>query len=525
MRVFVLLCALVASALSLQFGVVVFPETGHLNPLLAIVEAASKNGHTTVVFGPEFFMKSCEREVGSYPFAKCVNLGFYNISEFGDEYMQKIVQMDPLPSLEEINKHANAFNAFLAPALLAAIQRESIHLDLFLVDFGAWSGTAVADALKTPTIVVWPLTLQFPVINNPSIPALGTAMSLHMSWTERLYNYFVQHVFLIGMTFATEPVHNAIRASVGAAPVDKYDLYYRRIIITPSIYGLDIGQPLCPNVNAVGFLSRVSTESDLSNSNVPAEWKEFMDGCTNGIVYINMGSVAILPDEWVHRIESAAVHFVTEKKQCVVWKLQKRQLNIVTEARNTDPSLMRLTTHLPFSPRLLLAHPHASVFVTHCGDTSVYESVQNMVPLVGISLFADQADMCARVADARVGLSLDKRSPTLSNDLISAITEMQTDKRPVAMKKLKSLKALGHALGGARRAADILESVALHADLYQNFFCDFVQLPWYQLHDIDVTLASGVGLFVLFYVPYLLFRACCCRGSKRQQRDTKHKRE
>lgn len=524
MRLLAVFSALIVSVLSMQFGVVVFPETGHLNPLLAIVEATAKNGHTTVVFGPEFFMKSCQREVGSYPFAKCVNLGFYNISEFGEEYMQKIVQMDPLPSLEEINKHANAFNAFLAPALLAAIQRDSIPLDLLLVDFGAWAGTAVADTLKIPSIVVWPLTLQFPTVNNPSIPALGTAMSLHMTWSERLYNYFVQHVFLLGMTLTTEPIHNAIRASVGAAPVDKYDLYYRRMVITPSIYGLDIGQPLCPNVNAVGFLSRVSTESDLSSSFVPAEWKEYMDGCVNGIVYINMGSVAVLPDEWIHRIEAAAVHFVAEKKQCVVWKLQKRQLDHVPIARSSDPARMRLTTHLPFSPRLLLAHEHASVFVTHCGDTSVYESVQNTVPLVGIPLFADQADMCARVADSKIGLSLNKRSTSLSDELVQAVAQMQTDKRPAAMKKLKNLKALGHALGGARRAAEILESVALHAELYQNFFCDYVQLPWYQLHDVDVTVISGVGLAVLLCVVRYLCRCCCCRGGKRQ-REAKRKFE
>ncbi|PIY71927.1 hypothetical protein COY87_03625, partial [Candidatus Roizmanbacteria bacterium CG_4_10_14_0_8_um_filter_33_9] len=70
------------------------------------------------------------------------------------------------------------------------------------------------------------------------------------------------------------------------------------------------------------------------------------------------------------------------------------------------------------SPKVLLSHrspadvggAEVAAFVSHCGDTSVYESVEALVPIVGIPLFADQPDMCARIVDAGVGVRVDKHA-------------------------------------------------------------------------------------------------------------------
>jgi hypothetical protein len=191
----------------------------------------------------------------------------------------------------------------------------------------------------------------------------------------------VQRVYIGASIWVTEPAYNKIRALVGAPPVNIFNLYFQRMIITPSIYGLDLAQPLCPNVHPVGFLARVARGSSLSESSVPLEWQSFMDGCTSGLIYMNMGSVAVLPDEWLHRFEGAAVRLATERGHCVVWKVTKKQHDKIADANAVGP-MLRITEHIPFSPRLLLAHPNTKVFITHCGDTSVYESVQNEVTCV-----------------------------------------------------------------------------------------------------------------------------------------------
>jgi len=60
------------------------------------------------------------------------------------------------------------------------------------------------------------------------------------------------------------------------------------------------------------------------------------------------------------------------------------------------------------SPRAVLAHPNVRAFVSHCGINSVHESLAAGTPIVGIPMLADQRDMAARVADAGVGVWMDK---------------------------------------------------------------------------------------------------------------------
>lgn len=527
--ILVLMTLVMASATALHVGVVVFPETGHLNPLLAVVEAAATRGHTTTIFGPTFFMPTCRREIASMPYARCHDIGFYNITQFDEAFMQRMVSMQFIESLAEVTKFTNDANAFIGPAVRDAIigsnasggESTSVgKIDVMLVDFGAWSGSAVADAFKIPVMLMWPLTLQFPTELNPGIPAIGSSLSMRMSFKDRVLNYVLQRVYLTALTLQTAPEYNRIRALIGAEPTDAFDLYYRRHILSPSIFGLDLAQPLCPNVHPVGFLNRVASTSELANDQVPEEWAQYFDSCRNGLVYINMGSVAVLPDAWLLEIEKAAVALATEG-HCVVWKVTKRQMATVVNAANLAETVeggsarrLRLTQHLPFSPRLLLAHPHTKTFVTHCGDTSVYESVHQTVPMVGIPLFADQADMCARIADANVGIVLDKFT-FKGHDLRTAVNQIiSTSESRKA--KLKLLKAMGSGMGGATRAAEWLETVALNADILDLFYCPHVDLPWYQRHDIDVIAFTSVMVFVLLMALRLsvsVLKRCC--GARR----------
>jgi UDP:flavonoid glycosyltransferase YjiC (YdhE family) len=105
----------------------------------------------------------------------------------------------------------------------------------------------------------------------------------------------------------------------------------------------------------------------------------------------------------------------------------------------------------------VLAHPKVAVFVSHCGINSVYESVRGGTPIVGVPMFADQRDMAVRVADAGIGLWLDKRRFT-AEQLRAAVTRVLTDDS-----FRKALPRVQQALadaGGVRRAAELIERAA-----------------------------------------------------------------
>ncbi len=502
----------------LTIGVVVFPETGHLNPLLAIVEEAAKSGHRGIIFGPEFFMPSCEREIQSMrSFASCHNLGFYNVSMYDEAYMAAMTEMPYFESLIQVTEHATDYNKFLVDKMMQHVGDRPKELDLLLVDFGALQGTAVADFLSIPAVMVWPLTLSFPLESNPSLPALGTGLSTTMTLGQRFINFAVQRLFIAASILKTQPSYNRIRQEVAhVGPVDAYDVYYRRFVITPNIYGLDIAMPLCPNIVPVGFLARTAARSELASDIVPVEWATWLDSCSDsGITYINMGSVAVLPLRWMRHVEAAASTLVAQHGKCVVWKLSKpQQAHLDAKTVAAGPK-MRITSFIPFSPRYLLQHKSCRVFVTHCGDTSVYESVQSGVPMVGIPLFADQADMCARVQDSGIGVALNKM--TFSADDIVAGSLMM-DRNVSASAKIQKLAAMGHVLGGAKRAVEIIHLAAKLGNDTSLFFCKHVDLPWYQRYEMDI---MGTLSAVLFFFIWLTTRcfAACCRPSRKVKRD------
>ena len=245
------------------------------------------------------------------------------------------------------------------------------------------------------------------------------------------------------------------------------------------------------------------------------------DQCTGGVIYINMGSVARLPIEWQRKFEQTSYKLV-EEGYCVLWKLYKDQHQYLENpAPKALHAPLHITPHVPFSPRHVLRHKHTKVFVTHCGDTSVYETLDFGVPFVGIPLFADQGDMCARLQDAGIGLSLDKNTFTVES-LNEAVLQMAGNDE--ARVKALRIAKMGSIQGGSAKAADIVEMVTYHPEASTKFFCRHFDLPWYQLFDVDVLLVHSFVLFLLGVGLKGLFRCigrCLCKRNNGSQMKTK----
>jgi UDP:flavonoid glycosyltransferase YjiC (YdhE family) len=316
-------------------------------------------------------------------------------------------------------------------------------------------------------------------------------------------------VFAVASAANTQPRYNSIRAKIGAKAIDHYELYYRRVVITPSIFGLDMAQQLCPNVFAVGFLRRKGGATTISAMQMPDEWSRWAEKCSDpGMIYINMGSIGVLPNKWVDEI-ARAVHNLSNKGHCVLWKVSPTQIDgLKTELENLPN--VKLTIFLPFAPPVLLRHPSLKIFVTHCGDTSVYEALQALVPMVGIPLFADQPDMCARVKDAGIGTWVDKF--TLTGDKLVAAVDDTLRSESDIRKRSRALTAMGLSLGGAPRAVDIIERAATFGTEISLLFCHHIDLPWYQHYEVDVLAAISLAV----YAVLLGVRYCCCSKRKRK---------
>jgi UDP:flavonoid glycosyltransferase YjiC (YdhE family) len=181
---------------------------------------------------------------------------------------------------------------------------------------------------------------------------------------------------------------------------------------------------------------------------LPAEFDDWLSGGPP-VVYVNMGTMAVLPASQLAKMADA----LADKRFRALWILKRGRSS--SEISSIQNGLRFMEWGPP--PLAVLAHPNVAVFVSHCGINSVHEAVWAGTPIVGIPMFADQRDMAVRVADARIGLWMDKRTFT-SGQLRAAILRVMTD--DTFPRALPSVQRALEEAGGIRRAADLIERAA-----------------------------------------------------------------
>ncbi|ORC92302.1 putative UDP-glucoronosyl and UDP-glucosyl transferase [Trypanosoma theileri] len=492
-----MLLLLVCGADGLKIGVIPFPQSTRFTPMLAIIKELLIRGHEFEVYVPEEFMSNCLREVNQ----RCVTVGTYNGSYSYQETLTKThFNLKWVISFFSIEGSTRNFNMFFESALKNTLQKNSLLPDVVLMDIGLWDAEKVLNEFHIPTIFLWSLT-QWPAQMNPSFPARGSGLSVHMNLVDRAKNYFFQR-----LNYWITRIRKRGEANSG----DSLEIIlYERHIITPFVFGIDTPQPYCPNVHPVGFLfPPVEGLLDINT-----DLKLWMNSCSNGILFINLGPISMLPNSWKNNIDKFIILSIKKAGICVLWETYgARNTRSLKEENGKN---FKIIDQFPFSSRSLLSHKNTKVFLTNCGNFSVYESIESGIPLVGLPLLPEQTDMCARVKDAGVGIVLNKflfNPYQLFDAVIQVINNSQMKE------KLLSINRMGHVLGGSKRATDIIEQVGILGKGTDVMFCRWARLPLIERHDLDIVLIlSGVCAAFLFIIMKMCSRGNSAIISRRKQ--------
>ncbi|KKY16131.1 putative udp-glucosyl transferase family protein [Diplodia seriata] len=115
---------------------------------------------------------------------------------------------------------------------------------------------------------------------------------------------------------------------------------------------------------------------------------------------------------------------------------------------------------LPFAPqRAVLEHPHTTLFLTHAGGSSANEAAWHGVRVLCLPVWFDQLANAERLAEAGVGLQLDKFAFD-SGDVVGKIETVMRDGDGMFAKNVQRLKRIARiAAKGKHRAADLIEEV------------------------------------------------------------------
>jgi UDP:flavonoid glycosyltransferase YjiC (YdhE family) len=420
------------------------PFVGHLNPLIHQARELQRRGWRVAIAANAEMRAHVEREGPGLPFVDLGPLGESVTAE-----MRKVErEASEAPSYY---KGASLFLPLLGrffpimfDGLTASIGAD--RPDVLVIDIFTWAGFAAAEATGVPLAVNnpslltgVPLELMPPA---PGVPFLLSAQSIHTvkPW-QRWLNPLMRRVLIVAVSLTVGRQLKALWRTRGLTPQLPYSMQHRPILVNGA-FGLEYRRPLPPNIAMVGPMLPESVAP------LPDELNRWLsDGPP--VTYINLGTVVTASAGLLERIVAGVAASGTR----ALWRLTAAQAALLPKPL---PPGLRIVEWLP-STQALLQHSNVRVFVSHCGINSVHESIACGTPIVGIPMFADQRDMAVRVADAGVGVYLDKTTFT-SRQLRDAIVRVLTD--DAFRDGIPALQRAFVEAGGVRRAADLIEQAA-----------------------------------------------------------------
>ena len=420
------------------------PLVGHINPLLRQAEELQRRGWHVAFAGAREVQRHVAAEAPAVPFVDLGPLGPIT-ADLRRAQVSASLDSSFVRGTQRIVESLWAVWPSMFDGLAAAFAAH--RPDVVVADLFSSAGISAADATGIPCVVNNPdlLGVLSPKLLPPAdhLPFLFSGRSRHdvRRW-QTLVAPLVRHLAVRVTSSTVGRRLNQLRASRGLAPVDVHEMLRDRQVLVDGAFGLEYPRPLPANVAMVGAML-----PDV----IPPLPPELAAWLSDGppVVYVNLGTLAVAPSLQLQKMAAALTH----DRFRALWILASDQtVHLPAPLR---PGVRVLEWGPP--PLAVLAHPNVAAFVSHCGINSVYESVRAGTPIVGLPMFADQRDMAARVADAGIGLWLDKRRFTADQLRTAVLNVMTVDSFRQALPRVQ--QALADA-GGVRRAADLIERAA-----------------------------------------------------------------
>ena len=409
-----------------RIGCLSLPETGHLNPLIAVGVELARRGHDVTVFNPP----------DSEPAVRQAGLGFHAVGEKGFPAGSTAARNRELSTLAGIraslcssrwtSRYAEAILSD-APARLAARPP-----DLLVIDQADIAAHSIAAHLGIPVVTVAlclimnedPFQPLWGLDPTPVPPALTPA---NRHWRS-LATYLMEPYVRCAQRYRE-------RVGLGPAPA-LGDFWSRLAQISQQPEGFDFPRLLPDGFHFAGPFCNPSARRP-----VPFPWDR-LDG--RPLVYAAFGSMVNGDLE-----RAAAIAEACDRLDV--------QLALSFGGRRPPGALAGLAGDpivMSYAPQIeLLAR--ARVMITHAGLNSVLECLSAGVPMVAVPITNDEPAIGARIAWTRTGVVVP--SNACDAPRVQAALEAVLGDPGYREAAGRFQRAIG--AGGLGRAGDIIEQV------------------------------------------------------------------
>ncbi|CAH3019173.1 unnamed protein product, partial [Porites evermanni] len=384
----------------------------------------------------------------------------------------------------------------------AKVMQAAKNTDLIVGDAFYICGSLIAAKFSLPFVTVFAMSLStftahgYGLPLTPSyVPQFQSILGDHLSFIGRIQN--VYHWILNYWThyYKIVPFFQDLKVRYKIEPNKSLHEILNRVdlIIAQMGFFLDYPRPLLPNTRVVGPLL-VSPPKPL-----PAELEAFMQSSgNNGVILVSFGSTI---SSSAKRIDKAGLTVMAgafaKLPQKIIWKLSEESSLALVMSEN-----IKIASWPPQND--ILGHPKTRLFFGHAGLNGILESTYHGVPMICSPFFGDQFDNAYTAKNVGFAEVLHLRGAT-SEQLFSVIQTVLTDPsyRESAERVSKSIKQLPRA--PVQEAADWVEYTQAQGGL-QYLRPRGLDLPFYQLHLLDILLLKFTVVVSAFVIVRFLFR-------------------
>lgn len=380
----------------MKIGIFTYGSRGDVQPFIALAIALKARGHDVLLGAPENFQTTVE----SY------NISYHKIH--GD--LEKLMYE---PGIQTVLNTGNSFTLLRALQKNADEDSQQVSRDLI-------AGCEKVDGIITTFIPLFYVAsiaekLRKPLINvifNPPTTATKEFPNFDLDFLNfPTYNCFSHNLFNFIIWQVYKKRINQFRQEIGLAKSQKSILKNMEETGVPTIYAISPQLVAKPtdwknNYSITGFLSLKET--------INQENKVFADWLKNGLkpIYIGFGSIP-MPKKMIDIIQKILQNTNERIVLCKGW-------SVTDELQNSERLfIVDSASHDWLFPQCKLA-------IFHGGAGTLSNVLKSQIPVIIISIFADQPTWGKIVAQKKLGIYIPAKKIT-AEKIILTIQQAQTD--------------------------------------------------------------------------------------------------
>ncbi|GAN06835.1 UDP-glucosyl transferase family protein [Mucor ambiguus] len=459
----------------------------HANWVLAFMEELSAHrGHKTYFVTRDDHVKFGH----SFPSVETVSIG--PKYAFDNKKIEVIKKMRDRPMVESFIDMFSSFNEEFESDYTSIVSTlKSKRIDLAICDHFCTPCVEASTKLKIPFIITSGMALGpdagAPYINNNML-TMSEPSTLNMSLWQRFDIMFLKPAHFIYKLRHFAKQQHALFTSLGIEdPVNvPEDRWKDSLKIVNSAFGFELARPLGPLVELVGPITTTKAPP------LTGELTRFMETHSK-VAYIAFGQhVVISPKDIKLLLTGLLEAYEAKELNGIIWAtrgLEDEFPAILTTASNTTYSIQSFfqnkgNTDIAFinwAPQIaILNHPATSMFITHGGAGSLYESLNAGVPVVVFPFFGDQPVAAKNAEKNGFGMRLEYTEPQeRATEIIRTVARDQGNRFRENVKRFQTLVQLNNKIGVTKAATLVEEVLFMHQDgqLLHRRDC-LLRVPW-----------------------------------------------